>query len=144
MKRPSNFQSRSGAKRLVIKNLRQIPRLNPSEYFERTWLKLSEGLDAIFAGQPAPHSIEELYRGVENICRQEMAELLYTRMSAQLQRLLQTQVHQPLRARVAGPKDNRSRPTNVELLDLMLAVWSDWNAKMVLARPMNSHLRSLD
>ena len=131
MKRPSSFQARSGAKRLVIKNLRQLPRASPREYFDRTWVKLDESLSAIFAGQKAPHSIEELYRGVENICRQELAGELFEKMSARIRDYLEARVQRPLRAKAAMSCNDQAGRRHVELLSLMHAAWLDWNAKLV-------------
>ncbi|KAH0602680.1 uncharacterized protein H6S33_008330 [Morchella sextelata] len=82
--RPPPFQPHAGARKLQIKNLRKPNRGDPDAYFNTTWGALDAALGSIFGGVKIAASLEELYRGVENICRaergQQLAERLRRRM----------------------------------------------------------------
>ncbi|EDN05953.1 hypothetical protein HCAG_02556 [Histoplasma mississippiense (nom. inval.)] len=67
MTRPSSFTPHTGAKKLVVKNLRAIPRLDQDRYLEKVWSQLDSALTAVLADQKPEQSLEELYRGAENV-----------------------------------------------------------------------------
>ena len=69
--------SRSGPRKLVVKNLKPASKFDPNQYLEDVWSKLAAALSANFLGKTLPYSMEELYKGVENVCRQGMAAKLY-------------------------------------------------------------------
>lgn len=73
-KRLTNYVPLMGAKKLVVKNFRRTPAVSPDEYCTRIWNQLDVALSAIFKCEKI--SLEELYRGVENVCRQERAPVL--------------------------------------------------------------------
>lgn len=66
----NSYNPNLGAKKIVVKNLRTVRTANPQQYFEQTWQKLDVSLDSIFGNKEIPHSMEELYKGAENVCRQ--------------------------------------------------------------------------
>ncbi|PWW77913.1 Cullin-domain-containing protein [Tuber magnatum] len=79
--RPAPFQPHAGTPRkLHIKNLRNPSRIDPDVYFSRTWGSLEAALIAIFESRKISTSLEELYRGTENICRADRAGELYARL----------------------------------------------------------------
>lgn len=120
-----------GAKRLVIKNLRATPRVSPKDYADRTWGHLDEALTTIFAGQKIQHSLEELYRGVENICRQDGAPELFEKLQTRVQQYLESKISDPSSSNVAQPMIDRKAREHVQLLVQLHAAWLDWNAKLV-------------
>ncbi|XP_037089322.1 cullin-4A-like [Pollicipes pollicipes] len=69
------------AKKLVIKNLRERPKL-PDNYQEVTWSKLKEAVLAIQQSRSIAYSLEELYQAVENMCNHKMAAQLYANLKA--------------------------------------------------------------
>ncbi|XP_043219295.1 cullin-4B-like [Amphibalanus amphitrite] len=78
----SQAASKSGsAKKLVIKNLRERPKL-PENYQEVTWSKLKEAVLAIQQSRSITYSLEELYQAVENMCNHKMAAQLYANLKA--------------------------------------------------------------
>jgi len=80
---PAPFQPHAGAPRkLYIKNLRSPSKTDPDVYFNQTWGSLEAALTAIFESRKISTSLEELYRGTENICRADRAGELYTRLKA--------------------------------------------------------------
>jgi len=66
-------------KKLVIKNLKQTPRL-PEDFQERSWDKLRKAVVAIQTATSIDTSLEELYQAVENLCSHGMAEKVYSQL----------------------------------------------------------------
>ena len=122
--RPTNFTPHTGAKRLVVKNLRKTPRSSQDQYFDQVWEQLEAALNAIFNHQKASHSLEELYRGVENLCRQDKAPEIYRRLCERCKQYVSGKLKEPLlaRARVAA---------DVDALRAVVGAWSTWKAQLV-------------
>lgn len=78
--RPFGQLGQSAPKRLVVKNLRTTPKVDPAEYFERKWKEQSAALDSLFSGGDVKIMLEELYKATEHICRQGRAAELYGRL----------------------------------------------------------------
>nr|OQO29530.1 hypothetical protein B0A51_02622 [Rachicladosporium sp. CCFEE 5018] len=129
-RRPTNLNSATGAKKLVVKNLRTSGQgFDARGYLEKIWSSLERGLDAIFsdheAGAGAGFSREELYRGVENVCRQGGASTLYGRLEGRCKREIER-----VRVRLveeAGDED-------VEVLGEALEAWRVWKERMGVVR----------
>jgi hypothetical protein len=116
------FQPQRGPRRIVIKNLKTTPKYGPEAYFTETWQQLSSALDSVFAQGAPPLSQEELYRGVENICRNGQAKELFEH----LRQKLDDNVSQVLKPRILDfPSGN-----NVELLRLVEDQWGRWDEQL--------------
>ena len=63
----------TGAKKLVIKNLRAKPTL-PENFQTKSLEKLKRAVLAIQTSTPIDASLEELYQAVEDLCNHGMAE----------------------------------------------------------------------
>jgi cullin-4 len=122
-KAPANFNPHLGAKKIVVKNLRTTPRSDPKQYLNQTWEKLDKSLDAIFGDTKIPYSLEELYRGVENVCRQGYAAELCGR----LEEKAETYASGTVKARQLGDLQK----SNVDMLEAVVTAWKVWNRHMV-------------
>lgn len=123
--RPTNFTPHTGAKRLVVKNLRKTPRVSQDQYFDQVWEHLDAALTAIFSLEKVPHSLEELYRGVENLCRQDRAPEIYNRLCERCKQYVSGKLKEPLVLRARISKD-------VDVLRAVVGAWSTWNAQLVM------------
>jgi hypothetical protein len=132
--RPSNFQPHTGAKKLVVRNLRKTSRLGPEVYFDQIWVQLDAALTAIFNCGKLPYSLEELYRGVENVCRQDQAPKLYEKMKERCRAYVATTLKAPLLERVGH--------SDVEVLQAVQSAWKKWYRQLVCQTPLIS-FRSL-
>lgn len=119
----SNFNPHLGAKKIVVKNLRTTPRADPNQYLSQTWKKLDISLDAIFRNEDIPFSLEELYRGVENVCRQGHAEELCGKLEEKARLYAVACVKN-------GPLADLETDS-VALLRAVTATWLIWNKQMV-------------
>ncbi|RPB15968.1 ubiquitin ligase subunit CulD [Morchella conica CCBAS932] len=120
----------AGARKLQIKNLRKPTRGDPDAYFTATWGALDAALGAIFAGVKIAASLEELYRGVENICRAERGQQLAER----LRRRMDAYVGGKLKAEVEVGVDGGEVVREVE------RAWRRWNEQLGMIRSIFLYL----
>ncbi|KAJ5690141.1 hypothetical protein N7462_004533 [Penicillium macrosclerotiorum] len=125
--RQNNFSPHAGAKKLVVKNLRTGPRANHEPYFDKTWAQLDAALSAIFDGRKPNSSLEELYKGAENICRQERASLLAKRVQERCKDYVAGKLRDNLVTRAGGG-------TDVDTLRAVIEAWSVWHSRLITVR----------
>lgn len=132
--KPSAFQPYSGAKKLVIKNLRApiCREAQVEEYYARTEKDLEEALEAIFADRRPAVPLERLYRGVEDVCRRGGAAKVYRLLKERIDRHLQLVVLPRIR-RTGGQ-------SNIEMLRSVRGEWNVWNAQTITLRSTFSYL----
>lgn len=122
--RSKQASSYTGPKKLVIKNLRNIPRADPNQYFELIWNQLEAALSAIFRDAEIPYSLEDLYKGVETLCRQDRGPLLYKKLSEKCRNELTSLLKDPLIKEADTMEDSG-------VLRSLIDAWSSWNARLV-------------
>lgn len=122
--RQSNFTPHTGAKKLVVKNLRTGSRFNQDSYFEKVWSQLDAALAAIFNGGKPEVSLEELYKGAENVCRQGRA----AQLAKQLQDRCRGHVSGKLRDALVAKAESGD---NVDTLRAVVESWATWQSKLV-------------
>ncbi|PKY03551.1 cullin-4B [Aspergillus campestris IBT 28561] len=125
--RQSNFTPHTGAKKLVVKNLRTGPRLNQDSYFDKVWGQLDDALTAVFDGGKPATSLEELYKGAENICRQGRAAVLAQRLQDRCREHVSGKLRESLVAKAGGG-------TSVDALRAVVESWAAWQSKLVTVR----------
>ncbi|TAQ88352.1 hypothetical protein B7494_g3310 [Chlorociboria aeruginascens] len=130
--RPSNFQPHTGAKRLVIKNLRTDSRVDIGQYYEKIWGELGTALDLVFQRKDPVIPLEVLCRGVEATCRHGSAETLYKEIK---DRSLYYLTKELLPAVM-----NEAGSTNVEALRIVYKYWTIWVDQLTLIRSIFSYL----
>lgn len=126
MARPSNASTESGPKRLVVKNLRKTPRSDPETYVNHVGAQLDAALSAIMADKKIPFSNEELYRGVENLCRQGRAPAIFKGLCEKCRQGISSQLEKPLVSK-AWTLDDEA------LLRAVVEAWDTWNTRLVWA-----------
>ncbi|MCJ1401029.1 hypothetical protein MMC11_004241 [Xylographa trunciseda] len=121
-RRPINSVSQTGTKKLVVKNFRKTPKSNPDQYFNTVWDQLDQALSAIFRHEKIP--LEELYRGVENVCRQGKAPALFQKLSERCE----DNVIENLTAPLVKTVSDGSTP--IELLRAAIKAWTTWREQI--------------
>lgn len=119
----TNFNPNTGAKKLVVKNLKPQSTWDANSYLEQTWRQLDAALTTIFAEAPITFSMEDMYRGVENLCRQGRARNVYEKLAERCRSHINKTVKASLLA--------KNRQNDVEVLQDVLAAWSSWNSQIV-------------
>ncbi|KAL4957715.1 Cullin family-domain-containing protein [Aspergillus filifer] len=122
-----NFTPHTGAKRLVVKNLRTGPRLNQDSYFDKVWGQLDSALSAIFSGGKPVISLEELYKGAENVCRQGRAAELSKRLQERCRGHVTGQLHGSL-------VEKAQMASNIDTLRSVVEAWKVWQSMLVTVR----------
>jgi len=121
--RSAHFQPHTGAKRLVIKNLRTSPKKNVDEYYDQTWEELDKALTSVFGRKALSSPLEVLCRGVEMTCRRGRAEQLFTHLKDRCR----THIDKTLLPGL----ENLSTSTPVQVLRTVHNYWTVWNEKSV-------------
>ncbi|KAF2646134.1 Cullin-domain-containing protein [Massarina eburnea CBS 473.64] len=117
-----NMHATTGPKKLVVKNFRPTRKVDPKVFLEQTWQKVDAALDTIFKQGQINFSLEELYRGVENLCRQGLAKDAKDRLVAKCK----AYVGGELREKVTETVGRK----NVDVLRAALGAWATWNEQL--------------
>lgn len=118
-----SMQANTGPKKLLVKNFRPTRRVDPKVFLDQTWQKVEAALDTIFQQGQINFSLEELYRGIENLCRQGLAVDAKKRLVGKCK----TYIDGPLKQRVEEMLGRK----NVDVLRTMLQAWSTWMEHLV-------------
>ncbi|KAF4462358.1 serine threonine- kinase tel1 [Fusarium albosuccineum] len=131
---PSAFKPYTGAKKLVIKNLRAPTSRDAqvTEYYARTEKELEGALEAVFAGRTPDVPLERLYRGVEDVCRKGDPGKVY--------RMLKERIETHLQRNVLPRIQRNGGTSDLDALRSVLAEWKTWNTQAILIRSTFSFL----
>ncbi|KAJ5587427.1 uncharacterized protein N7459_003192 [Penicillium hispanicum] len=122
-----SFNPSVGAKKLVVKNIRTGPRVSHEPYFDKIWSQLDAALSDIFDGRKPDISLEELYKGAENICRQNRAPMLAQKVQNRCKGYVTGKLRANLVTRSGGG-------TDVDTLRAVIEAWSSWHSRLVTVR----------
>lgn len=117
-----NMHSTGGPKRMLVKNFKPSRKVDPRLFLDQTWGKIDTALDTVFAQGEINFSLEELYRGVENLCRQGLAKETCERLVAKCK----VHITETLKEKV---KETRGRK-DVDVLRATLQAWATWTDQM--------------
>ncbi len=131
--RPTNITPHTGPKMLMVKGLKKSSKPDPDEYYNRVWAQLDTALSAIFLREKLPYSMEELYRGVEIVCKQGRALEIYKKLCEKCTRDISTRVKEPLLQ--ASTTDSA-----VGVLNAVVHAWSTWSKQMETIRSIFFYL----
>ena len=116
----------TGAKKLVVKNLKTSTTWDSKAYLEKIWGQVDAALSLILKDSHDGYSKEDLYRGVENVCRQGGASTLFTRLDKRCTLHIQQEVRDRLL--------ERASEDNVTVLKAVLTAWTRWKEQMTTIR----------
>ena len=122
----SGINPHAGAKKLVVKNLKPSTNWDSKAYLEKIWGQLDEALARVFKDGHDGFSREDLYRGVESVCKQGGASTLFSRLEERCRTHVERDMGEPLLA--TANKDN------VSVLRAVLQQWQRWKEQMVTIR----------
>ncbi|KAK3111468.1 hypothetical protein LTR53_013255 [Teratosphaeriaceae sp. CCFEE 6253] len=116
----------TGAKKLVVKNLKPNSSWDSKAYLEKIWGQVDAALAVIFKDGKDGFSKEDLYRGVENVCRQNGASTLFSRLESRCRQHIERDMRDPLLRKASSD--------NVTVLKAVLAEWAQWKEQMLIIR----------
>lgn len=122
--RSNRFTPHTGARKLVVKNLKTKPRVDPDEYMNKSWTQLDDALTAILNNQSPKLSLEQLYKGAENICRLGKAPQLFENVKDKTDNYMTKVV-------LAELQEKAQSQDNIGLLRSINQAWISWNERLV-------------
>lgn len=122
------FNPHQGPRKLVVKNLRTTPRADPQQYFEKVWAQQDSALSASFQDDKVSYSLEELYKGAENVCRQGRAPEIYKRLKQKCKEHLEGPTTKSLKQTAS------SSESDVTVLEAFEKAWSKWQRQLLTIR----------
>lgn len=131
--RPTNITPHTGPKIIMVKGLKKSSKPDPDEYYNRVWAQLDTALSAIFLREKLAYSMEELYRGVEIVCKQGRALEVYKKLCEKCTHDVSTRVKEPLLQ--ASTTDSA-----VGVLNAVVHAWSTWSKQMETIRSIFFYL----
>eukprot|EP00981_Chlorochromonas_danica_P009634 scaffold2798_cov160-Ochromonas_danica.AAC.3 len=93
--------STNGARKLVIKPFKVQPKL-PENFWDESWDKLQAAVGAVYLKNSSTISKEELYRTVEDLCKQKQSGKLYDSLVGQLRDYIARKVDTLLSSQLSG------------------------------------------
>lgn len=121
--KPPSFQTHTGTRKIQVKNLRKSTKNNAETYFNTTWIALDSALTSIFKQEKISASLEELYRGVENICRSDKAPDLFEKLRERCSRY----VEEDLKSEIMKNMNS----DDIEAARLVESSWAQWKKQLV-------------
>lgn len=129
----SSLANRAGTnpvtKKLVIKPLKSRPKL-PDNFERDTWARLQAAVQAVHAKCAVGHSLEELYRAVEDMCLQNLAAVVYDRLREECEQHVASRLDMLL----------GQTPDTLAFLSLVQATWADHCDQMLTLRSIFLYL----
>jgi hypothetical protein len=133
--RSGGFHAQSGTRKLVIKNLRVVPRSAHDNHFMLLWSHVEKALKEIYDGTQPLQPLELLYRDVEDICRNGQAEKLYERLDLTCTRYLRDNLLPNIAAQTLPGA------SKIETLRAVHNAWQQWNSRAVCSSRVKLRLR---
>lgn len=120
-KRPdvvSGFTPMSGARKIVIKNFRASDKrvADVEEYYKQTFADVEDALASILEGMTPRVPLERVYRGVEDLCRHNEGDKLYTMLRQRCDTHLTREVLAKIR--YEGLRSD---------ISVLQSVWTQWS-----------------
>ncbi|KAI9150965.1 hypothetical protein H9P43_009580 [Blastocladiella emersonii ATCC 22665] len=127
--------SKHFAKKLVVRDLKVKPVL-PPDFRDTTWSKLRTAIRAIFAREPVPYGLEDLYRACEALCHHNFGAWLHAQVAdavAEHARAIYT-------ASFTGVHADDAARDPLALLRPLVAAWDQYTDALRMARAVLLYL----
>ncbi|KAF1994351.1 cullin-4B [Amniculicola lignicola CBS 123094] len=121
-----NHTPNGTVRRIGIKNFKPQRKVDPMVYFESIWAKVDKALDTVFEGREVDFGFEEMYQGIQGLCRRGLARETLERLVGRCR----VYVKEVLLVGVEKGK----RKEDVDVLREALGVWSTWQAQLVYVK----------
>lgn len=126
LNKASGLEAGAGApKRMFVKNFKVTRKADPRVFFEQTWAKVDAALDTVFARGDINFSLEELYRGIENLCRQGMAKEALRKLVEKCEGYIKGGLAEGVKESV------REGKADTDVLRRVLGAWAVWGEQVV-------------
>lgn len=130
----AGFQPLSGARKIVIKNLRTSSRTaaDVEDYYKKTWDNVEGALRSILKGEVPRVPLERVYRGVEDLCLRGQGDRLFG--------LLKLECERHLSREVLGRIRDGGMVVSTDVLLRVRTQWAAFNKTLITVRSTFSYL----
>jgi len=122
---------RPQTRKITIKNLKATPDSVPAAYFLQTTMKLKRAVETILAEGNLVDSLEELYRGVENLVRENKGQELYEMLQRSCQAFVSGPMKEAVEKGVLGSV-GVGGDGGVTAVECVESAWGKWTSQLVL------------
>ncbi|KAF3930660.1 Cullin-4B [Dactylella cylindrospora] len=119
---PSGIPPRNGAKRIVIKNLREKSTSNQDQWVQKTLDLLDRALTAVFEDAERTASKEEVYQGCQSLCRLKQEPKIHEL----LKRRCRDHVSNVLRDSILS----QANQSDENLARIIVVAWNKWQQRL--------------
>lgn len=119
----SKFEPHTGAKRLVIKNLRAPLQKDTEVYYTKIWNEIDSAITSVFKGQPPDQALDPLSRRVEDLCRRGQPGKLSLHLRDRCKSYLEKELLPVI--------ESHAGLGNVDALRAVYQYWTIWNDQSV-------------
>lgn len=140
--RSNKIPLKNNVRKLVIKNAKtpnsddQRSDQPAKKYYDLTINKLKTSVESILAEQPTIYSLEDLYRGVENLCRYDKSSALWNMCHNSLSTYIKDRkTSLQIKANECEPEIEQETSVLAEdFLRTLYREWNQWTVKATLIR----------
>jgi hypothetical protein len=123
---------RPHTKKITIKNLKSTPDSVPAAYFQQTTQKLQRAVSTILVEGTLSDSLEELYRGVENLVRENKGPQLYEMLQESCRQFVSENMRRNVERRIAGSV-GIGGDGGVRAVECIESAWGKWTSQLVVS-----------
>ena len=121
---------RPQTRKITIKNLKTTPDSVPAAYFEQMTDKLRRAIDTILLEGTLVDSLEELYRGVENLVRENKGASLYEMLRTRCQDFVSVTMKPIVEKGVSGSV-GIGGDGGIKAVECVESAWGKWTSQLV-------------
>jgi hypothetical protein len=121
---------RPQTRKITIKNLKSTPDSVPAAYFLQTTQKLRRAVSTILVEGTLADSLEELYRGVENLVRENKGPELYEMLQESCRSFVSEDMRQNVERGIAGSV-GVGGDGGVRAVECIESAWGKWTSQLV-------------
>lgn len=131
----AGFQPLSGARRIVIKNLRASSKTaaDVEDYYKKTWDNVETALRSILRGEVPRVPLERVYRGVEDLCLRGQGDKLFGVLKQECEKHLYHEV-------LGRIRDGSGAVASTDVLLRVRTQWTAFNKTLITVRSAFSYL----
>ncbi len=133
---------RPHTKKITIKNLKSTPDSVPAAYFQQTTQKLQRAVSTILVEGTLADSLEELYRGVENLVRENKGPELYEMLQESCRHFISENMRSNVEREIVGSV-GIGGDGGVGAVECIERAWGKWTSQLVDIRREYSDDRDL-
>lgn len=121
---------RPQTRKITIKNLKSTPDSVPAAYFQQTTQKLQRAVSTILVEGNLADSLEELYRGVENLVRENRGPELYGMLQESCRTFVSENMKQNVEKAIVGSV-GLGGDGGVRAVGCIESAWGKWTSQLV-------------